>query len=222
MERIPEPELMDAPEQALAYAQADFEEPNEQFLRLLAERFPRHAPHRVLDLGCGPADIPLRLARRRPAVEIWAVDGAQAMLELARRAVAESGLAARVHCLRWRLGSEPPPRELQAVAFDTCISNSLLHHLADPRVLWATVAGLRRGTAVAVMDLLRPADRKAARSIVETYAGGEPEVLRRDFFHSLCAAYRPEEVRDQLRAADLGHLQVDVVSDRHLLVSGWR
>ena len=40
MERIPEPDLMNDPEQALAYAQADFEEPHNQFVELFKNRFP--------------------------------------------------------------------------------------------------------------------------------------------------------------------------------------
>ena len=34
MRRIPEPELMDDAEQAKAYAEADFSEPNQRFLEL--------------------------------------------------------------------------------------------------------------------------------------------------------------------------------------------
>lgn len=222
MERVPEPELMDEPVQALAYAGADFEEPNTQFLCLFRERFPDHAPQRVLDLGCGPADIPIRFARHWPRAWIVAVDGAETMLRLARRAIGAAGLRERIQCQRWHLGREPAPPGVDGAAFDTCISNSLLHHLTDPGVLWDVVAGLPTGCVVAVMDLLRPPDREAARAIVETYAAGEPEVLRRDFFHSLCAAYRPEEVEAQLAAAGLGHLGVEVVSDRHLFVSGRR
>ena len=37
---------------------------------------------RMLDLGCGPADIPLMLIRRHPQLAIDAVDGAPAMLDL--------------------------------------------------------------------------------------------------------------------------------------------
>ncbi len=212
---------MDAPEQALAYARADFEAPNSQFIDLLEARFPDHVPRRVLDLGCGPADIPIRLARRWPEAHVLAVDGARAMLRLAEAAIRDAGLGSRIACVRWHLGREPAPEPL-AQPFDTCISNSLLHHLADPRDLWAVVAGLPAGTVVLVMDLLRPADRAAARAIVQTHAAEEPELLRRDFFHSLCAAYRPAEVSEQLRGAGLAHLTVGAVSDRHLLVWGRR
>jgi hypothetical protein len=56
--------------------------------------------------------------------------------------------------------------------------------------------------------------------MVDRYAHNEPEVLRTDFYNSLLAAYRPPEIREQLREAELGHLEIEVVSDRHLLVWG--
>ena len=113
----------------------------------------------------------------------------------------------------------PAPRS----RYDLILSNSLLHHLRDPAVLWQS---LRRwaapDAAVFVVDLKRPASIAAARQLVETYAAGEPEVLRRDFYNSLLAAYRSDEVRAQLTAAGLEHLTVDEVSDRHLAVVGRR
>ena len=72
MQRIPEPEeLMNDSTQAKAYAGADFSEANQLFVELL-ERLAMAGPQalglqgRMLDLGCGPADIPLMLARRHP------------------------------------------------------------------------------------------------------------------------------------------------------------
>jgi SAM-dependent methyltransferase len=114
-----------------------------------------------------------------------------------------------------------PGTGLPAASYDLLISNSLLHHLHDPAVLWEELRRLgRSGAAVLVMDLFRPEDQAAAASIVAAYAADEPEVLRRDFHASLCAAFSPEEVRAQLAAAGLAELAVRTVSDRHLLVHG--
>jgi hypothetical protein len=101
------------------------------------------------------------------------------------------------------------------------VSNSLLHHMPRPEVFWSEVARLgREGAAVLVMDLHRPESVERAREIVEAYSGGEPEVLKRDFFHSLCAAFTLAEVEAQLREARLGDLHGELVSDRHWAVSG--
>ena len=56
---------------------------------------------------------------------------------------------------------------------------------------------------------------------MRTYCGDEPEILQRDFYHSLLAAYRPDEVSDQLMEANLADLEVRIASDRHLLVTGY-
>jgi SAM-dependent methyltransferase len=219
MERIPEPELMDDPAQALAYAREDFSEPNalfvEQFVRLQGERF----EGRILDLGCGPADISLRFARVYPEARIDALDGSDAMLTFARQALeaSEPSVRARVNlicaCLPWA--------DLPAHRYDAVVSNSLLHHLHRPEVLWETLRrSARPGAAVAIMDLMRPASAQAVDRLVTTYAGAAPEILRRDFRNSLFAAFTPEEVRDELINAGLPGLRVEPVSDRHLLVRG--
>jgi hypothetical protein len=60
----------------------------------------------------------------------------------------------------------------------------------------------------------------AATALVAQYAANEPEILQRDLA-SLCAAFEPAEVRQQLAACGLDTLRVTEVSDRHLLVSGY-
>ena len=140
-------------------------------------------------------------------------------IDCARRvlAAADPALAGRIRLVRALL----PAPDLTAAGYDLVVSNSLLHHLHDPGVLWNTVkhAG-RRGARVVVMDLFRAGSPAAAADIVARYAGAEPEVLRNDFYNSLLAAFTPDEVRAQLGAAGLDHFTVTIVSDRHLLVAG--
>lgn len=216
MERIPEPELMDDAEQARAYATADFSEPHQAFVEHFKRRFPEQQPQNVLDLGCGPADVTIRFARAYPTCQLTGVDGAAAMLEFARQAIRAARLSSRIRLLNMRLPGNVSGR------FDTVISNSLLHHLVDPSVLWQALAtSAERGAAAFVMDLRRPETCGAATGLVEQYSGDEPDVLKRDFFNSLLAAYRPEEIHGQLGNAGLNdRLRVDVVSDRHLIVWG--
>ncbi|HWR89569.1 MAG TPA: hypothetical protein VN260_04885 [Dissulfurispiraceae bacterium] len=68
--------------------------------------------------------------------------------------------------------------------------------------------------------LMRPRSQDQAQLLVETYSRDEPEILKRDFFNSLCAAFTPDEVREQLNAAALDHFSVQSVSDRHLIICG--
>ena len=219
MQRIPEPELMDDHEQAQAYAAADFEAANASFVEQLEALYDGVAlAGRVLDLGCGPADICIRLASRHPALDIHALDGSEAMLACAReRLNRKPALAGRIQLLHERL----PVRMLPATSYDLIISNSLLHHLHDPAVLWDTVRRFSHpGTRLLVMDLFRPDSPQLARETVERYSASEPQVLKTDFYNSLLAAFTPAEVSAQLTTAGLAALTVRTISDRHLLVSG--
>lgn len=67
---------------------------------------------------------------------------------------------------------------------------------------------------------MRPDNDEKVDVLVDEYARAEPEILRRDFRNSLKAAFTPDEVVLQLRTAELEGLQVKVVSDRHMTMSG--
>jgi ubiquinone/menaquinone biosynthesis C-methylase UbiE len=218
MERTPEPELMETAEQAEAYAKADFDAPNAAFVERVLTRFPT-LDGELVDLGCGPADIPIRLAKARATLHVTAIDGSKAMLARAADAVKAAGLDARITLVEGVL-----PGTLRSTGrFDAVTSNSLLHHLADPGVLWREIKTLAKpGAAIYVGDLYRPATTEDARRIVETYSASEPAVLKTDFFNSLCAAFTLEELRAQLEAEGLAsHLNVEATSDRHVAIHGF-
>jgi ubiquinone/menaquinone biosynthesis C-methylase UbiE len=218
MNRTPEPELMLGQEQARAYFEADFEEPHSRFIELFARSFPGEAAAgNVLDLGCGPADISLRFARAYPQARIDGVDGSETMLSFVKEAVCREGFEERIQLIHCTL----PTRELPQKSYDGVISNSLLHHLQDPQVLWQTIKKFARPEApVFVMDLMRPASEAQAQEWVATYAATAAEVVKHDFYHSLLAAYRPDEVRSQLVEAGLTHFCLEVIKDRYMVVWG--
>ena len=217
MKRIPEAEeLMDDADQALAYAEADFSASNELFIQLFEKLYANEFGGSALDLGCGPADIPIRFALRYPRARIDALDGARAMLNLAQKAIENEGLTQQV-----KLHCRYLPAQLDR-KYDALLSNSLLHHLNDPLDLWQTIRNsAAAGATVLIMDLLRPESPQTVDTLVAEYAHDAPDVLRRDFEASLYAAYTLDEVREQLSAASLEGLTVSQVSDRHLAVHGW-
>jgi ubiquinone/menaquinone biosynthesis C-methylase UbiE len=215
MERIPEPELMEDEAQSVAYAKADFSASNQLFVDSLIRDFPAHLQTAV-DIGCGPGDVVVRLARAVPDIHVTAIDGSAPMLSLAREAVMAAGLASRITVVQGLLSDLSLPDH----AYDAVLSKDLLHHLPDPSVLWKEASRLGRpGAAVYVMDLIRPDAPEDARQIVDTVAAREDPILREDFYNSLCASFTIDEVREQLAAARLD-LRVARVGDRHMLVSG--
>ncbi|MBT8062754.1 MAG: class I SAM-dependent methyltransferase, partial [Gammaproteobacteria bacterium] len=210
--------LMDSVAQTKAYAEADFADSNALFVNSFLDRFPGlPGSGNLVDLGCGPADICIRLARKLPGWSITGLDAGPNMLRQARQAVAAAKLD---NTIRLHL-SHLPETSLPGASFEAVVSNSLLHHLPSPAILWDTVRALAKpGAAVTVMDLARPESPQAAQAIVAQYAGDAPDILREDFYNSLLAAYTPEEVKRQLSGAGLDSLGIELSSDRHWMVCG--
>jgi SAM-dependent methyltransferase len=218
MDRIPEPELMNEAEQARAYAEADFTESHNRCIELLKTSLP-DLPQTgaALDMGCGSGDVTLRLARALPDWTIDGLDGSPAMLYYGHEAVQIAGLAAQITLHEAYL----PDGDAPCDRYDLIFSNSLLHHLADPMVLWQSIdRWAKPKAAIFIMDLMRPDSAQSAAQIVDQNAANEPKILRRDFYNSLLAAYQIDEVQAQLEQAKLEYLEVKAVSDRHFIVWG--
>lgn len=218
MMRIPEPELMLDQEQAIAYARADFSASDKRFVERFKELFGSLDAGEIVDLGCGPGNIALRMAEAFPACAVTGVDGAAAMLDIARERAAS--MTQGVHRIRF-VETVLPSALLPMGSAAAVVSNSLLHHLHEPAGLWETLRHVAApNAALLIVDLRRPETTTEARKIVDAYAGGEPEILRQDFFNSLLAAFEVDEVRNQLETAGLAGLKVQAVGDRYLEVAG--
>ena len=219
MERSPEDELMSDTAQALAYAEADFSEPHNAFVTHFSARFPHFSHGEVLDLGCGPADVTLRFARAFPKTHITGVDGAQAMLDIALSGVQSQGLTQQITLRKCKI----PDKNLLKHGYDALISNSLLHHLNEPDVMWQTIQQCEKPrAAIFIMDLLRPVSVENAQELLKKYATDASPIMQKDFYNSLLAAYSVEEIRQQLKNSGLDSLTIDIVSDRHVIVWGTR
>ncbi len=217
MQRKPEPELMDDAKEADAYAAADFSAVNQAFVDRLLELASSRSLARAVDLGAGPADIDIRLAKARPAWRIAAVDAAPAMLNIARPAIARAGLAGQIELVL----ADAKATGLSGGAFDVILSNSIVHHVTGIDLFWEEVRRLAApGATVFIRDLARPGSEEQAREIVMQYAGGESAILQEEYYRSLLSAYTTDEVRGQLDKACLGMLEVKMITDRHWDVFG--
>ena len=215
MQRTLEPEIMNKEENVLAYSRADFSLVNQKFADDLAKKYPYIKI--ILDLGCGPADIPIRLAQLLPKVHITAIDASKKMIESAKVAVTKSRLNNHITLIVAHLPGLP----FKSKTFDAIISNSILHHLPNPNVLWEEIKKLGKSRGVVfVMDLLRPDSPAKAKEIVKQYSENEDYVLKEDFYNSLLAAFTLDEIKEQLIKAGLPNLNAEIISDRHWLVSG--
>lgn len=215
IDRIPEPEVMDDKDEARVYDDADFSRVNLSCARRIHRALGAKSGH-ALDLGTGPAEIPIRLCSLAPDWKITAVDASPAMIRLARSRVKDAGLEKRIRLLR---ADAKNLKKLRG-GFSAVFSNSLLHHLHDPIPFWLEVKRLTlAGGSIMIQDLRRPPSRARARELTRLHTAGDPPLLKQLFYQSLLAAFTPSEVREQLREAGLD-LRVRATTDRHLVVSG--
>jgi len=207
---------------------------------------PAPGPLTILDLGAGTAQIPIELARRNPTFHIIALDAAASMLAVAEQNIAaaqlvpfpfregpEEGsstafLSDRIELFHAdakdlqsnsfsdakarRSGARP----LAANTIPVVISNSILHHIPEPR---AVIAEAIRVTSLGGLlfhrDLCRPDDQAELDHIVETYAADANAYQRKLFADSLHAALTVEEVQQLIAPFGFAPGIVCKTSDRH-------
>jgi SAM-dependent methyltransferase len=243
--RILEPEVMDTPEEARAYDAMDHREVNRIFVEdFLAAFEPQAADGEdadadgdeppaassalpalnspltdVLDLGTGTAQIPVELCRRGERWRVTAVDLSASMLDVARMRIEAAGLRQRIRLDL--IDAKGLPYEVGQ--FAAVISNSIVHHIPEPRAAlaeaWRVVAP---GGLAFFRDLLRPADDTAVAHLVETYAAGATDHQRKLFDDSLRAALTLDEVQALVAELGVDPATVTQTSDRHWTWSAWK
>ncbi len=142
-------EAYDMPQRVARYdADMDLMHPNRHKMvqaALDVLSFPAEAPLRALDLGIGTGFFTARFLERHPRAELVALDGAEAMIDLAR-----ARLGRRAGQVRFRVGDFRRLGELLEGEgpFDVAYSSFALHHLgpADKQaVLKVVIESLRPG-----------------------------------------------------------------------------
>ena len=220
LSRTLEAEVMDTEAEVRDYDSMDHAEVNRLFCDDLLRLRP--AMKEVLDVGTGTARIPIELCTRLPGARVVGIDLADAMLVVAKENVARADLDDRIRLEKrdakktgWRDGG-----------FDVVMSNTILHHIAEPadlmREMWRLAAP---GGALFVRDLARPTSQGAVRALVDAYAApekGAPERSpgahdrqRKLFEASLHASLTLDEIRALAAAVGIPEDKVQMTSDRH-------
>lgn len=224
--RILEPEVMDTESEAVDYDSMDHAAVNRLFADDFLAQLPTNlspagqgseATTSVLDVGTGTAQIPIEICRRRTGVRITAIDLAAHMLQLAQRNVIRDRLTSQIKLEHVDAKSLPYADAL----FDAVISNSIIHHIPDPRFSFREmVRVLRPGGVLFIRDLLRPADRETLEGLVVRYAGDANRHQQQMFRESLHAALTLAEVGDLLCDAKCPSAWARQTSDRHWTIAG--
>lgn len=209
--RTLEPEATDDAAEALLYDRMDHRQVNQQFVGDLVAG--GAVGSHVVDLGTGTARIPVLLCRRLPELKVMAIDASTAMLDLAATNVDVAGVIDQVQLEH----ADAQTMESFGEAICDCvISNSLLHHIADPVAVLRTARRLvRPGGRLFFRDLMRPTTAAEVDRLTDLYASDEAAEARQLLHQSLHAALTIEEVRDLLVASDLPPEAVRPTSDRH-------
>jgi S-adenosylmethionine-dependent methyltransferase len=114
---------------------------------------PPHAmkPMYVLDVGCGTGATAVRLARL--GFNITGLDSSEAMLDLARRAAEEAGVAGRVTLQHG--DAEKMTNLFPATSFDVVVCHNLLEYVRDPSAVLRAAAGVVRDTSAILSIVVR-------------------------------------------------------------------
>ena len=210
MKRILEPEVMDTREEAEVYDAMDHSTVNVAFVERVVEL--GASKGQFLDLGTGPAQIPIFLAQRCPKIRITGIDLSVNMLTLGEQHVAEAGLADRIALECVDAKALPYPDQ----SFDGAISNSIIHHLPDPMAAFREISrAIRPGGLILIRDLMRPDTPEAAQALVDLYAADDTPYQKKLFYDSFLAALTIPEIEAMLAQTSLTDAIVVQSSDRH-------
>jgi len=208
--RVLEPEVMDTAEEADGYDAMDHSGPNQAFVERLIALGARGA---VLDIGTGPGHIPLLICERIPGTRVLGIDLSQHMLRHAERHRQASPHRVR---LEFRL-ADAKGLEFHDQVFDTVCSNTILHHIPDPRPFLSEARRvLAPGGVLLIRDLFRPPSHARVAELVRLHAADANPYQQELFRASLCAALTPAELRELADQAGLELAEVTIDSDRHM------
>ncbi len=195
--RVPEPEAMEDSAEVEAYAcaaaQRHLARLDEQVARRAAALF--RGGRLALDLGCGPARIAIAVAGMGPGLFMIGVDLSLPMLRQARACIRQDGVRERL-ALVCASATALPFRDR---CFDRVMSNSLLHHLAQPEQAMREIVRVAASDAVVFLRDLRRPCRLLMPLHLRLFGRHYQGVMRRLFDASVRAAYTPSELRAMAR-----------------------
>ena len=235
--RVPEPEVMDDSDEVEAYssaaAQAYLDRIDDTFVEHAVRLVAGRSRGRALDIGTGPGQIVLKLARRLPGWQFTGVDRSPNMIRKACCGVAgpsgqgfnraddggrdrpSGGRSFSSDMSAHEAGASTPEARVQffvadgnrlpfpSASFDLVMCNSVLHHLAQPERLFAEVARLAKPDGALLIRDLRRPSRLAYPLHVRWYGRHYTDLMYKLYCASVRSAYTVPELGELLRASPL-------------------
>ena len=184
MPRVLEPEVMESTEEANAYDELDrlwgdvlFQGFAESALRMGVTE------GRVLDVGCGPGRISVRLAKLNPRFKIDGIDLSKNMLRLAVQTAAREGVARNTNFTLGDAKQIPFPDK----TFDLVMCHNFLHQLPEPLTAVKEIKRVVKENGAILIRDVRRLSSVALSLLLPIYCWGYGSVLRRLTYDSYYA-----------------------------------
>ena len=229
MNREPEPELMNSKEQVKAYSGADFSYGEKKFVDfiiyyLIKNKIKLSCDDIIVDLGCGPGNISEKLSNKMPEVKVFGIDGSFEMIKMAKDRLFENQNKYKLDNLSYictdiknlHLSKIFPKKNISLL-----VSNSFIHHLTDIDQFFDCIINLSsKDTINFHKDLIRPEDEKSALRLKNQCSLIYNEVLTNDYYASLKASYKKNELEKKILEKNLYSLDVVEDDENYLIVYG--
>jgi ubiquinone/menaquinone biosynthesis C-methylase UbiE len=214
-ERVPESEVMQTQEEAVSYEQTA----SNSYLDRIDNEFVDHVLSMgivgtILDLGTGPGQIPIKLAKRDSRISVIGVDLSKEMLKLANERAQREQVSSRVDFILASANSIP----VASGSIDLLICNSTLHHFSDPVQVFNEAHRVVKEDGVAYFRDLRRRSRLLHGLHVAFFGRKYKGLMRKSFEDSVRAAYTRPELRQHVANSNLSNARVFYPDLAHIIV----
>ena len=229
MNREPEPELMNKKSQVKAYCAADFSLGENNLIKFISNYLKINNINLsrndlIVDLGCGPGNISEKLSERWPEVNVLGIDGSQEMIREAESRVFKSKIIDKYRNLNYVCSDirEIYSHEIFSKKEITLlVSNSFIHHIIDLDHFFKFIINLSNKETINFhKDLIRPKDEQMALKLKDKCSQKFSSILTNDYYASLKASYRKNEVQEKILELNLNSMNVIEETKEYLIVYG--
>jgi len=227
MDRRPEPELMNRKDQVDSYSDADFSKGEIKFVHRIKNYLKKNNIQLtnndlIVDLGCGPGNISEKLSIEWPNTSILGIDGSKVMIHKAK--LRKNLYKKSLNNLNY-LCKDIKNIKLADISdkkhISLLVSNSLIHHLTHISDFFECITSLSgEKTLNFHKDLIRPINEKYALELKAECESKYNEILTSDYYASLQASYRADELRNLIIEKNLIHLDVLEEDNEYLILYG--
>ena len=229
MERVPESEFMETKEQVLSYAAADFLESEQNLIKVIStylevNKINLTNEDLIIDLGCGPGNISEKLSLKWPHTTVIGIDGSKEMILKAKsqkkiknkKNIFNNLIYVLADIKKIQLSEITSKNKLTLL-----VSNSLIHHITHLDDFFNSIINLSTTDTINFhKDLIRPINEESALELKLECASEYNDILTNDYYASLKAAYRKDELEKIILDKELPHLRVIEENEKYLIVYG--